>query len=248
MRSPNRIPPDIAAQAAGDPVIGEADAKEVIARIAMALGKLLPEIRLALEQLAREGPASEGWRGNLASLLNKVKRGDRFARELLAYSGRQQLAPEAVELLPLLCSVAHMLRCTLDQCINVTVQVDDDCPPCQVDMRALEEVLIHLAINARDAMPDGGSMHFAARLGRTTNGQPAVALTLRDSGIGMAADTARCAALPFFTTKTDDLLVGLGLAAVEGFVRQSGGSMELRTWAGDGTSVTLWLPLAAESR
>jgi signal transduction histidine kinase len=222
-------------------------AVELAAKIAVALGTLLAQIREPLERLAQDAQGSQGTlpRELISSALAKVTRGDRLAAELLACAGREPLAPEAVQLLPLLCTVAHLLRCRLDERIEVTVQVDDDCPPCRVDARALEQALINLAVNACDAMPRGGRLQLVARVARLANGGPAVALTVFDSGIGMAADVVRRAALPFFTTHAGDPLAGLGLAAVEGFVRQSGGSMELRTWTGAGTWVTLCLPAAS---
>jgi signal transduction histidine kinase len=226
--------------------VGDVAAMEIAARTAMALGTLLAEIRETVARLAQteEGPIANGRSGLMASVLAKVKRGDRLASELLAYSGRQRLAATAVEMLPLLCSLAHLLRGTLDTSIKLTVEVEDDCPPCHVDPQALEEALVNLAINARDAMPQGGRLHLAARLARPVDGVPTVALTLFDSGLGMETNTARCAEVPFFTTKANDPMAGLGLAAVEGFVRQSGGSMQLQTSMGTGTSVTLYLPCA----
>ena len=217
---------------------------ELSARIATALGVLLADVREILGRLSPIGDGSiENERHDLiAAALAKVTRGDRFASELLAYSGCQRLVPEAVELRPLLCSLADLLRRTLDRRIEVTVHVDDDCPPCRVDARALEEALLNLAINARDAMSHRGRMHFEARLAEPDNGAAVVALTLLDSGTGMTMDTSQRAALPHFTTKANDPLAGLGLAAVEGFVRQSGGSLLLQTWLGAGTVITLLLP------
>jgi signal transduction histidine kinase len=227
--------------------VSDVAAMEIAARTAMALGTLLAEIRETVGRLAQieEGPIAIGRSGLMASVLAKVRRGDRLASELLAYSGRQRLAPRAVDMLPLLRSLAHLLRATLDTRIELTVEVDHNCPPCQVDPQALEEALVNLAINARDAMPHGGRLHLAARLDRLAHGVPTVALTLFDSGLGMETNTALCAELPYFTTKANDPLAGLGLAAVEGFVRQSGGSMQLQSSTGTGTSVTLYLPCAA---
>jgi signal transduction histidine kinase len=223
-------------------------ATEVSAKTAMALTLLLADVRGILVRLTQigEGPVEDERRAIIATALNKLNRGDRLASELLAYAGRQPLAPEAVELLPLLCSLADLLRHSLDRRIDVTVQVDDDCPPCHVDRRALEAALINLAVNARDAMPHGGRMHFRTCVAAPANDVCAVEVSVLDSGVGMEATTSACAALPYFTTKTNDPLAGLGLAAVDGFVRQSGGSMVVRTWMGSGTVVTLRLPCVGE--
>ena len=233
---------------ASRPQVDGVAATEVSAKTAMALNMLLADVRRILVRLTQigEGPVEDERRELIATALTKLSRGDRLARELLAYSGSQSLVPEAVELLPLLCSLADLLRRCLDKRIEVTVQVDDDCPPCHVDPRALEAALINLAVNARDAMPHGGRMHFTTRLAAPANGASAVELSVLDSGVGMAATTSACAAYPYFTTKTSDPLAGLGLAAVDGFVRQSGGSMVVRTWMGSGTVVTLCLPCVGE--
>jgi signal transduction histidine kinase len=210
----------------------------------MALGALLAQVRETLGRLTQtgDGASENGRHGLIAAALAKMNRGDRLASELLAYSGCQRLVPEAVELRPLLGSLAGVLRRTLDRRIEVTVQVDDDCPRCRVDARALEEALLSLAVNARDAMSHGGRMHFTARRATPADDAGPVALTLLDTGAGMTTETSQRAALPFFTTKANDPLAGLGLAAVEGFVRQSGGAMVLQTWAGTGTVVALFLP------
>ena len=236
--------PALASQPQADGVA----ATEVAAKTAMALNMLLADVRRILVRMTQigEGPIEDERHELIATALAEVNRGDRFASELLAYSGSQLLVPEAVELLPLLCSLADLLRHSLDKRIEVTVQVDDDCPPCHVDARALEAALINLAVNARDAMPHGGRMHFTARRAAPANGASSVALSLLDSGVGMATTTSARAALPYFTTKANDPLAGLGLAAVDGFVRQSGGSMVVQTWMGGGTVITLCLPCVGE--
>jgi signal transduction histidine kinase len=223
-------------------------ATELSARTATALGALLADVREMLTRLSQIGDGSpeDERRRLIAAALAKVNRGERLVSGLLAYSGCQPLVPEAVELRPLLCSLANTLRRTLDARIEVTVQVDDDCPSCHVDARGLEDALLNLAVNARDAMSHGGRMHFTARLAAPANGASVVALTLLDTGVGMTMETSQRAALPFFTTKANDPLAGLGLAAVEGFVTQSGGSMALQTWMGTGTVITLYLPPAGQ--
>jgi signal transduction histidine kinase len=245
----NWHPPDGAGARLASAELARADglsAAAIAARIATILEKLLAAIRNPLERLATDaqGPLTSGQGGLIASALSKATRADRLAADLLAYGKGQRLKPDAVELSPLLLAVADTLRRTLDKRIDVTVHVDDNCPPCHVDAHALEEALIHLAINARDAMPDGGHLRLGACAAEQPTGVSCVQLTVTDSGRGMSSDVARRAALPFFTTKIDEPLAGLGLAAVEGFAQQSGGLLELRTSSGIGTSAMLRLPSA----
>jgi signal transduction histidine kinase len=214
------------------------------------MGDLLTEIRERLERLAYGpgGPTGSPEPANFACMAARVRRGHRFAADLMASTGGQQLAPAVVEPLPLLCSLAQVLDHTLDSSIDVAVNVDSDCPPCHVDARALEEALLNLVVNARDAMPCGGSLHLAARAVRLSDGRPGVAVSVIDSGVGMTPDVARYATRPFFTSKSEDPLAGLGLSAVEGFVRQSGGVLDLHSAQGAGTTVTLYLMAGAPDR
>ena len=179
-----------------------------------------------------------------ATLSALIIRGERLADDLFACSGQQAWDPADVELLPLLASFANLLRGTLDARIDVTVDVRKSCPPCRTDARALEDALQHLAVNARDAMPEGGRLGLLAAPARFADGSPAVAVVVIDSGHGMTAAVAEHAIKPFFTTRSESPLAGIGLAAVAGFARQSGGTVSLETWPGQGTRVTLQLPQA----
>jgi signal transduction histidine kinase len=217
---------------------------DVVARMAAAFAVVLADIRGSLERWGDDIDSAVVARGQfcIASAFVGLRRGDRLAADLRACAGRQRLSPAAVELLPLLSSMDDMLGRVLDPSIDVSVVVARDCPPCRVDARALEEALLTLVINARDAMPRGGRLRLSACADLLPDGSSAVAVSVLDSGAGMTPEVAQRAARPFFTTKMDHPLAGLGLAAVEGFVRQSGGSMALRSSAGAGTTVTLRLP------
>ena len=171
----------------------------------------------------------------------------RFARQSAHLSARllaalecQELRPSRVEPAALLSSLAGLLQGTLDRRIRVTVDVAPDCGPCLADATQLEGVLLELAINARDAMPDGGSLGFRAD-GGTAAGIP-VRLRVEDDGCGMSAEVLEYAMEPFFTTREGDSRAGLGLSVVQGFARQSGGSFDLQSADGRGTVATLCLP------
>jgi PAS domain S-box-containing protein len=179
------------------------------------------------------------------------QRGAALTRTLLAFSRRQVLTPVAVDPAELLESLAEMLRRTLGERIQIELQIDRSCPWCLADAVQLESALLNVAVNARDAMPDGGTLWLAcggselpATLGDGQAAQPrrAVYFRLRDSGTGMSQEVLDHAFEPFFTTKEAGHGTGLGLATVYGFVTQSGGQVQIDSAPGAGTTVTLLLP------
>ena len=184
------------------------------------------------------------------------RRGAELTGKLLAFARRQVLQPSAVDVNALLVSLADMLRRTLDQRIRIELDARR-CPPCLADPGQLESALLNIAINARDAMPDGGTLRFHAEpcaslpegvrseLDRDApSGTAFVALSIRDSGTGMAEDVKERAFEPFFTTKGAGRGTGLGLSTVYGFVKQSKGAIAIDSVLGTGTTVTLYIPNA----
>jgi CheY-like chemotaxis protein len=160
----------------------------------------------------------------------------------------------------LLGSLSDMLRRTLDQRIRIEAVVATDCPPCLADPGQLESALLNIAINARDAMPQGGSLSFSARpctalpdalRGELPGAAPMaddyVAIAIRDSGSGMPESVKERAFEPFFTTKEVGRGTGLGLSTVYGFAKQSNGSVTLDSAPGEGTTVTLFIPRVREA-
>jgi signal transduction histidine kinase len=117
--------------------------------------------------------------------------------------------------------------------------------PCDVDAQALQRALSNLVANACDAMPRGGRLNLSVQAGQLPDGRPAFTVSVTDSGPGMTRDLMQCAVRPFFTTKSHDPLAGLGLSAVDGFARQMGGSLSLRSSAGCGLTATMLLPQSA---
>ncbi len=188
------------------------------------------------------------------------QRGAELTGKLLAFSRRQTLAPERVDPAAMLASLADMLRRTIGEHIRVVVQVQPACPACEVDPVQLESALLNIAINARDAMPDGGMLTFAcsgvdvetvalpadlrAELGATPSW---VRIALKDTGTGMTEAVRDRAFEPFFTTKEAGRGTGLGLSTVYGFVRQSGGAVRIESSPSAGSTVTLWLPGVAQA-
>ncbi|MCR8956617.1 ATP-binding protein [Variovorax sp. S2] len=151
-------------------------------------------------------------------------------------------------------SLADMLRRTLDQRIGIVIDATPDCPPVLADPGQLESALLNIAINARDAMPEGGTLHFRAEacgalprevlneLGEAGEHGSFVAISVADSGTGMTEEVKERAFEPFFTTKEAGRGTGLGLSTVYGFVKQSKGAIAIATQPGAGTTVTLYLP------
>ena len=176
-----------------------------------------------------------------------------LTRRLLAFARRQPLLLQTVDVNGLVASMEEMLARTMGEDIAIRFDLGVDVAPAHSDPHQLESALLNLAINARDAMPHGGTLTIAtgrACVGESvlqTDGLPPgsyVSLRISDTGIGMAADVIARAFDPFFTTKPLGQGTGLGLSMIHGFVRQSGGMVRIDSQPGAGTTVDLYLPEA----
>ncbi|SFE33698.1 PAS domain S-box-containing protein [Dyella marensis] len=178
-----------------------------------------------------------------------------LTHRLLAFARRQPLVTRAVDVRESILGMEQLLRQTIGE--SITLRLDFPREPCLVrcDPHHFESSLLNLAINARDAMRDGGLQAIAAGQVDNLDGQQRiaslasgryVAIAVNDNGCGMDEDTLKRAMDPFFTTKPKDHGTGLGLSMVYGFAVQSGGSLRLRSEPGRGTTVTLYLPVARE--
>lgn len=172
-----------------------------------------------------------------------VERGARLTGQLLAFARRQSLEPRPVSLRDLLLGMSELAAKTLRQDIRLEVELEPGLWPASADPVQLEATLLNLLANARDALPGPGTVTIRAR---NREGQGLVALTVSDTGTGMAPQTAARAIEPFFTTKLGRGGTGLGLSQAYGFASQSGGSLHIDSREGEGTSVTLLLPRALE--
>ena len=180
-----------------------------------------------------------------------TRRGAELTSKLLAFSRRQVLQPTIVDTAGLLGSLTDMLRRTLDQRIAITLDAKDVL--CLADPVQLESALLNIAINARDAMPQGGTLAFACRAVASlpadldADREPAdeygyVAISSAATGSGMQEAVKERAFEPLFTTKESGRGTGLGLSTVYGFAKQSRGAVGLSSAPGEGTAVTLYLP------
>ena len=230
--------------------------------VAHDFNNLLQAVRSSLHMLEAGGElrGAESRRA-LQVASQAVDRGATLTQHLLAFARRQRLAPAPVDLGAQVAGMATLLERTLGGAIRIRIDRDVGVPPALVDPHQFDIALLNLAINARDAMPDGGTLTIAVTslsvgTGRKA-GEPAgesispalapggyVAVTVRDSGTGMPPDVLARACDPFFTTKPVGQGSGLGLSMVHGLTAQSGGGMRLESHPGLGTAVTLYLPHA----
>jgi PAS domain S-box-containing protein len=189
----------------------------------------------------------------IEAALRAVDRGAKVTAQLLAFSRRQALNPKAVNADRLVSEFQGLVRHAVGEACQVKVQTDEGLWLCHVDPVLLETALLNLAVNARDAMPDGGVLEIETRNVVVDEGAVAgclpgsyVRLSVRDTGCGMAPEVRNRVFEPFFTTKEVGKGTGLGLSMVYGFVRQTGGHIAIESALGKGTTVTLYLPKATE--
>jgi CheY-like chemotaxis protein len=180
------------------------------------------------------------------SMKQAAQRGAGLTRQLLAFSRRQDLRPEPVDIARQIGGMRELLDRSLRGDVHVDFAFPDDLWPTQVDPGELELVILNLAVNARDAMPKGGMITVRAKNApAVSEGElhgDFVCLSVEDNGTGMPADVKERVFEPFFTTKDIGRGSGLGLAQVYGFATQSGGTVRIDTELGRGTTFTLYLP------
>jgi signal transduction histidine kinase len=186
--------------------------------------------------------------------IQAAERGATLTKRMLAFARRQELKPETVDVAQHINGIVEMIRRSLGPTIEIGVEFEDRLSFIRVDPNQLELALLNLALNARDAMPDGGRLVITARrqkvdVGAVPNLRPGdyVRLAVTDSGTGMDEATLKRAPEPFFTTKGPGKGTGLGLSMVCGLASQSGGFARLSSELGRGTTVELWLPAAEAS-
>jgi len=220
--------------------------------VAHDFNNLLMAVLGNLELLSKYLPDDPRLRRLVDGAVQGAERGATLTKRMLAFARRQELRPEIVEIGALVDSMVDMLGRSLGPNIAITTAFEDGVPATRVDPNQLELAILNLALNARDAMPRGGSLHISARAERVGLGDvPGLApgdyvcIAERDSGIGMDEVTLRRATEPFFTTKGAGHGTGLGLSMVDGLVAQSGGAMRIVSMPAAGTTVELWLPATA---
>jgi PAS domain S-box-containing protein len=222
--------------------------------VAHDFNNLLTVVSGSLQLLERECTERPEARDIIQGALRSVGRGAELTSKLLAFARRQHLSPSRVDPAEALEDLALMLRSTLGDGIEVRILPEKGLPATYADASQLDNALLNLALNSRDAMPNGGEIEIVASE-RWVMADPAypqrkpghyVEFRVRDTGQGMPPGVLARVFEPFFTTKGPRRGSGLGLSMVYGFVRQSGGFLEIQSRPGAGTTVTMCLPVAAE--
>ena len=217
--------------------------------LAHDFNNLLMGILGSLDYLSRQPLSDPKAKHFLTAARESADRGAALTKRLLAFARRQELRPEPVDVQRLSESMAEMLQRSLGPTIQIEMDFDRDLALISVDPNQLELAILNLALNARDAMPDGGRLHIAAQLETGATGLLAdgdyVRMTVTDTGTGMDEATLKRCSEPFFTTKEVGRGTGLGLSSVLGLAAQSGGGMRISSVLGHGTTVELWFPVAA---
>jgi PAS domain S-box-containing protein len=172
-------------------------------------------------------------------ILNAARRAAQLTRQLLAFGRQQVMQPKVVDLNTVVIGVEKLLRRLIGADIELKIECGAEAPFVRVDPGQIEQVMMNLAVNSRDAMPRGGSLTISTF---APAGASQVVLSVTDTGTGMDAETAARVFEPFFTTKEPGKGTGLGLAMSYGIVTQSGGDIQLKTQAGQGTTFDIYLP------
>jgi CheY-like chemotaxis protein len=215
---------------------------------------LLMVVSGSLELIESRAADAEAVRGLAITARKAADRGASLTAQLLAFSRRQKLNPKTLHLKALIQDFQALILRTLEDRCKVKLVTEDRLWPCHVDPAQLETALLNLALNARDAMPDGGTLDLDAR--NVTLDEDAVAgvasgsyvkLSVIDTGCGMPPEIRDRVFEPFFTTKEVGKGTGLGLSMVYGFVRQSGGHVTIESTMGVGTTVSLYLPKSTQA-
>ncbi len=240
---------DVTERIAAEELVRRAQRMEALGRltggVAHDFNNLLQALTANLEVLSVEvaDMCEPRLTGLTTEALNAVERGTRLTRHLLAFARRQELAAVALDTSTIVRALRDLLARTLGDAIDVRLTAEHDLWPVFADAAGLENALLNLALNGRDAMPDGGTLSIDAR-NHADGDEQWVRIEVADEGAGMTPDQLARAVEPFYTTKTVGAGVGLGLSLVDGFARQSGGRFRLDSELGRGTNAILELPRA----
>jgi PAS domain S-box-containing protein len=220
--------------------------------VAHDFNNLLTPIIGSLDLLQRKGIGGERERRLIAGAAQSAERAKVLVQRLLAFARRQPLQPVPVDVGKLVMGMGDLVSSTLGPQIKVVIDVAGDLPLAEADQNQLEMAILNLSVNARDAMPDGGTLRLSVTVEEVGQDHRAglrqdryICLSVADTGIGMDEPTLARAAEPFFSTKGVGKGTGLGLSMVHGLTSQLGGALTIQSRQGFGTHVELWLPVSA---
>jgi len=236
--------------------LAQAQKMEAVGRltggVAHDFNNLLTVIRSSVDLLRRPGVDADKSARYLNAIAETADRAAQLTGQLLAFARRQPLQVERFDVRERIGRMKQILATTLGSPVQLGFDIADDAGAIEADPGQFETALLNMAINARDAMPEGGRLAIAARRAEAppgTGSAPAqadafVAVSISDTGFGMDVDTVSRIFEPFFTTKDAGKGTGLGLSQVYGFAKQSGGEIAVESAPGEGTTFTLYLPRA----
>ncbi len=245
----------------------QAQKMEAIGRLAGGVApdfnNLLTAISGYSELLLADLPSDDSRRADVAEISRAAERGADLTRQLLAFGRRQMLQPRTLDLNESVLEMRSLLKRLLGEDIALDLRLGPGAHHIRIDPWQVEQILLNLASNARDAMPAGGSLTIETRRSDADSeadaeaeaaitdpamcAGPCIVLSVTDTGTGMDPQTVAHAFEPFFTTKATGRVTGLGLASVYGSVKQSGGTVRIRSEPGRGTAIDIHLPAAAGS-
>jgi PAS domain S-box-containing protein len=221
--------------------------------VAHDFNNLLTPIVGALDALQRKGLGGQREQRLIAGAMQSAERAKTLVQRLLAFARRQPLQPKAVHVGGLVEEMHELIVSTCGSQINVSIEIEPALPAARVDANQLEMALLNLTVNARDAMPSGGTLRIAAHKETITSENIAnlkpgtyVRLSVADTGVGMDETVVARAIEPFFSTKGIGKGTGLGLSMAHGVASQLGGTLTIQSQPGFGTNIELWLPSTDE--
>ena len=255
----HRVATEVQARSAAEEQLRQSQKLEAIGGltggVAHDFNNLLQAIAGNLHLLARHEPDNAQVQRRVAAAIAAVERGAKLSAQLLAFARRQPLSPAVYNPQRIYAGLGELLQRALGETIHIDVQMPQDAWFINVDRNQLENALLNLAINARDAMKGEGVIRITGEniilnpvdcAGKSIKPGEYVRLAVTDTGVGMSPVTLKRAFEPFFTTKREGHGTGLGLSMVFGFVRQSGGHVEMWSEEGKGTVVQMYFPHSLE--
>ncbi|MGE0422395.1 MAG: ATP-binding protein [Reyranellaceae bacterium] len=218
--------------------------------IAHDFNNLLMAVLGNLELLRKHVPAEPRVSRLIEGAMQGAQRGAVLTQRLLAFAHQQELQLAPSDLAALVRGMSDLLARSIGTRIELSIEMPERLPPAMIDANQVELALLNLAVNARDAMPEGGTLSIAAELAAARPGDDLapgayIRLTVADTGCGMDAETLAKATEPFFSTKGVGKGTGLGLSMVHGLAVQLGGALRLSSEKGKGTTAELWLPVTS---
>ncbi|RYD59274.1 MAG: response regulator [Sphingomonadales bacterium] len=209
--------------------------------IAHDFNNLLTVIQGSADMLQRPGLAEDRRKRFADAIVQAAARAAALTGQLLAFARRQPLQPEVIDVNSMIEGMIELLDRALGERVRIETDLAEGICTVEADRAQLVSAILNIAVNGRDAMPDGGTLKIASAVHHGDDG-PMIAVCVHDQGTGMDAETIERAMEPFFTTKAAGKGTGLGLSQVYGFATQSGGDLHIHSKPGEGTTVTILLP------